>query len=71
MQAMDVKLMMGILIRTGIVVNQTILVMKVVVNFTLQVESGMIYGQLIHKLLISLSMVDLMEKPQPYLEQQH
>ena len=68
---MDVKLMMDILIKIGILVNQTILVMKVVVNFTLQVESGMIYGQLIHKLLISLSMVDLMEKPQPYLEQQH
>ena len=49
---MDVKLMMDILIKIGILVNQTILVMKVVVNFTLQVESGMIYGQLIHKLLI-------------------
>ena len=68
---MDVKLMMDILIKIGILVNQTILVMKVVVNFTLQVESGMIYGQLIHKPLISLSMVDLTEKLQLYLEQQH
>ena len=68
---MDVKLMMDILIKIGILVNQTILVMKVVVNITMQVESGMIYGQLIHKLLISLSMADLTEKLQPYLEQRH
>ena len=68
---MDVKLMMDILIKIGILMNQTILVMKVVVNITIQVESGMIYGQLIHKLLISLSTVDLMEKLQQYLEQRH
>ena len=63
--------MMDILIKIGILVNQTILVMKVVVNFTLHVESGMIFGQLIHKVLISLSTVDLMEKLLQYLEQRH